>query len=110
VRTLAQLVLERNGYTVYAAANAAEALEYAHRSKAAIDLLLTDVVMPELNGKELYDRLRATVPRLKVLYMSGYTDNVVSHYGILEEGVNFIQKPFTNIGLATKLRDVLDMP
>jgi CheY-like chemotaxis protein len=107
VRTLAQLVLERNGYTVYAAATVAQALEYGHRSHPPIDLLLTDVVMPELNGKELYDRMRASSPQLKVLYMSGYTDNVVSHYGILDDGVNFIQKPFTTIGLATKLREVL---
>jgi two-component system, cell cycle sensor histidine kinase and response regulator CckA len=110
VRTLAQLVLERNGYTVFAAADVGEALAFAHRSRTHIDLLLTDVVMPELNGKELYNRIRERFPRLKVLYMSGYTDNVVSHYGILDDGVNFIQKPFSNIGLATKLREVLDTP
>jgi CheY-like chemotaxis protein len=110
VRTIAQTILERSGYTVLAAANAAEALNRAQRYPGTIDLLLTDVVMPEMNGKDLLNRIREICPQIKVLFMSGYTDNVVSQYGILEKGVNYIQKPFSNNALAQKLRSVLDNP
>jgi len=71
-------------------------------------LLLTDVVMPGMNGKELYDELSGKSPELKVLFMSGYTTNVIAHRGVLDEGVRFIHKPFTVQGLATKVREVLD--
>jgi two-component system, cell cycle sensor histidine kinase and response regulator CckA len=110
VRTIAQMMLERNGYTVLTAANAAEALDIAHQYPETIDLLLTDVVMPEMNGKDLFIHIQKICAQMKVLYMSGYTDNVVSHYGILEDGVNYIQKPFTNHSLATRIRAILDNP
>jgi two-component system, cell cycle sensor histidine kinase and response regulator CckA len=72
------------------------------------NLLITDVVMPEMNGRALAEQLRAARPNIKCLYMSGYTADVIAHRGILEEGVNFIQKPFGSNDLATKVRQVLD--
>jgi YesN/AraC family two-component response regulator len=73
-----------------------------------IHLLITDVVMPEMNGRELAEQLRAIRPNLKCLYMSGYTADAIAHRGILDEGLNFIQKPFGSDELATKVRQVLD--
>ena len=71
-------------------------------------MILTDVVMPGMSGRELAERLQQIHPEAKVLYMSGYTDNAIAHHGILEPGINFIQKPFTVEGLAKKVREVLD--
>jgi len=75
--------------------------------KATIHLLLTDIIMPDMNGKELYQKLIAIHPNSRVLYMSGYTNNVIVHHGILDEGINFIQKPFTVQNLTRKVREVL---
>jgi YesN/AraC family two-component response regulator len=71
-------------------------------------MVLTDVVMPGMNGRQLADQLKHLHPKMKVLYMSGYTDNAVFHHGVLEERVNYIQKPFTIDGLLKKMREVLD--
>lgn len=84
-----------------------EALALAGLEDVSVDLLLTDVVMPELSGKELWEQLRHVRPRLPVLYMSGYTANVIAHHGILQEGINFIQKPFTMDDLARAIRKAL---
>ncbi len=73
-----------------------------------IDLLLTDVIMPDMNGKDLYGILHAQYPHLKVVYMSGYTEDVIAHHGVLEKGVDFIQKPFSARNLMEKVREVLD--
>jgi PAS domain S-box-containing protein len=102
-RTLAAM-LDALGFSVLVATGWREALSLAGRADASVDVLLTDVVMPELSGKELCERLRAARPRLPVLYMSGYTDDVIVHHGILEDGVHFIQKPFTMDDLARAIR------
>ena len=108
VRKLAEKVLRLHGYNVIEAANGEEAQARAKEAAGAIDLLLTDVVMPKMSGRQLYDILAADIPGLTVLYMSGYTDNAIAHHGILDEGTNFIQKPFKPDDLMAKIRAVLD--
>jgi two-component system, cell cycle sensor histidine kinase and response regulator CckA len=110
VRAVLRDVLERHGYTVVEAASGREALQLAGRRPGGIDLLVTDVVMPELSGRDLVRELRAAKPDLKVLYMSGYTDDAVLRQGMLEPGAEFIQKPFRPDDLARRIRDLLDAP
>jgi CheY-like chemotaxis protein len=100
-------MLERLGYTVVAAATPGEAIRLAHEHEGRIDLLMTDVVMPEMNGRQLAANLLAHYPDLKRLFMSGYTANVIAHHGVLDEGVQFIQKPFSMKDLGGKLRETL---
>jgi two-component system cell cycle sensor histidine kinase/response regulator CckA len=107
VRDLAHEILIEHGYTVLKAQNGKDALKVCALHEGAINLLLTDVVMPEMNGKELFSKLRKAYPNMKVIYMSGYTENIISHHGVLDEGVQFIQKPFTVYNLAAKVRDAL---
>jgi PAS domain S-box-containing protein len=107
VRRLAEAILTRRGYTLISAANGAQALAALSTHDNMVDLLLTDVVMPDMNGKELYERTLQQCPDIKVLYMSGYSGNVIAHRGILDAGVRFIQKPFTVQGLAAKVREVM---
>ncbi len=104
---LTTTVLKRMGYTVLATSEPAEAIRLAEQYNGRIDLLMTDVVMPEMNGRDLAERLLALYPGLKRLFMSGYTADVIAHHGVLDEGVNFIQKPFTRNDLGAKLRQVL---
>jgi len=101
------LMLEHQGYTVLPAATPGEAIRLAREHAGEIHLLMTDVVMPEMNGRDLARNLLSLHPTLKRLFMSGYTANVIAHHGVLDEGVNFIQKPFTMQDLATKIRHVL---
>ncbi len=108
VRKLAMTVLEQNGYTVITANNGAEALLALESHDGPVHLLLTDIVMPEMNGRELFNTIVEKYPNLKVLYMSGYTYDVIAHRGVLDEGVAFIQKPFAIHDLAVKIREVLD--
>ena len=108
VRVLAQKVLERAGYRVVVAVGGADALALAERHAGPIHLLLTDVVMPEMNGRELARRLAALRPGVRVLYMSGYADEAVAQHGVLDPDTAFLQKPFTPEGLAKKVRGVLD--
>lgn len=108
VRRLAADILKRQGYQLLVAENGSEALEKLKSHPGTVDLLLTDVVMPDINGKELYARLADQYPGLRVLYMSGYTDDVIAHKGVLDEGIDFIQKPFTIYGLSNKVREVLE--
>ncbi len=110
VRELAQEVLDHQGYTILPAKNGKSALELIAAHDGPVHLLLTDVVMPGMNGKELYREAVAHHPKLKVLYMSGYTDNVIAHRGVLDDNVAFIQKPFTVEAIATKVREVLNKP
>jgi CheY-like chemotaxis protein len=109
VKGLACEILRRNGYTVFEASDGKGALELAEAYEGPIHLLVTDVVMPDMNGKILHQHLSVARPGLKVLYMSGYSENVIAHHGVLDEGVNFVQKPFSFHGLATRVRDVLDL-
>ncbi|MEW6719824.1 MAG: PAS domain S-box protein [Thermodesulfobacteriota bacterium] len=107
VRRLAQAILGRQGYVILAAENSEEALRALASHAGRVDLLLTDVVMPGMNGKELYGKAVEIRPDLKVLFMSGYTNDVIARRGVLEEGVRFVQKPFTVQSLAAKVREVL---
>ena len=104
---MAKTMLERLGYRVIAAATPSEAIRLAEELTGEIDLLMTDVVMPEMNGRELAERLLALRPHLKSLFTSGYTADVIAHHGVLDKGVNFIQKPFLFQDLAFKLRELL---
>ena len=108
VLRLGEAVLKRFGYRVLTARTPGEALALAKRHQDLIHLLVTDVVMPEMNGKQLKNSIAKIKPDLKVLFMSGYTANVIVHRGILEDDVNFLQKPFTVNALAGKVREVLD--
>jgi PAS domain S-box-containing protein len=108
VRALACRGLREQGYTVLEARHGREALEWLAEGRQAIDLVISDVVMPELGGRELGSRLAALQPELPVLYMSGYTGDDVIQRGLLEPGVPFQQKPFTPDGLARKVREMLD--
>lgn len=108
ILTLIRNLLESCGYTVLEARAPSQALEISDRHPGTIDLLLTDVVMPEMNGKDLKERMVQSRPGIKVLFMSGYTSNVILHRGILEKDVHFLQKPFTMDALAGKVRSVLD--
>jgi two-component system, cell cycle sensor histidine kinase and response regulator CckA len=108
VRGLARQILEQEGYSVLEASRGEEALSLCAAYEQPIQLLLTDVVMPEISGKEVGDRLRALHPETKVLFMSGYTDEAIVHHGVLDANVEFIQKPFTPAALARKVRHVID--
>jgi PAS domain S-box-containing protein len=108
LRELTRTVLSAKGYTVVEARNAEEAERLAESNGAKIHLLLTDVIMPGISGRELAKRILARQPSMRVLYMSGYTYNVIAQGGTLERGVSFLQKPFTPSALVEKVRDVLD--
>ena len=101
-------MLENLGYTVLAANSPSEAIRFAREFSGEVNLLMTDVIMPEMNGRDLAKNLHSVYPNLKQLFMSGYTSNVIVHHGVLEDGVYFIQKPFSMQGLAAKLRELLD--
>ncbi len=105
---LARKMLHGLGYTVLAAGTPTEAIALAKQHPDGIQLLVTDVIMPQMNGKELAQRMQSLYPNLKCVFMSGYTANVIAHHGVLDEGVHFIQKPFYKNGLAKIVRRALD--
>ncbi len=96
------------GYTVLVASNPGEAISLAMEQPGDLHLLLTDIIMPEMNGLDLSRRIMSIRPALKTLFMSGYTNNIIAHQGLLDEKTHFIQKPFSLINLATKVRETLD--
>jgi len=108
VRALAARALREHGYTVLEAANGEEALRITQQAGVAIQLLLTDVVMPHIGGRDLAARLKALQPTVKAVFASGYTDDVVVHHGIVDPGVAFLQKPYAPAALVRKVREVLD--
>jgi two-component system, cell cycle sensor histidine kinase and response regulator CckA len=108
LRYLARQFLEKQGYKVIEATDGAAAMQIAVAHEGVIHLLLTDVIMPGMNGRELAQRISEIRPQTKVLYMSGYTENVIGHNGTLDAGVRLLQKPFTLRDLKSKVREVLD--
>jgi two-component system, cell cycle sensor histidine kinase and response regulator CckA len=108
LRMLAQLFLKENGYHVLTAADGAEAQQAASQHPGPIHMLLTDVVMPGINGRVLAERLAPQHPAMKVLYMSGYTDSFIAGHGVLEEGIHLLHKPFTEEVLMRKIRELLN--
>jgi two-component system, cell cycle sensor histidine kinase and response regulator CckA len=107
ILSMTKRMLERQGYTVVAASTPREAIRLATEHPIQVHLLITDVIMPEMNGRDLVKQLVSTFPSLKRLFMSGYTANAIVHHGVLDKGVHFIQKPFTGEELATKVRGAL---
>lgn len=108
ILSLGVMMLENLGYEVLATGSSLDALKIAKEKNGKIDLLLTDVIMPQMNGRELIDRMIESYPKLKYIFMSGYTSNIIAPHGVLKEGIFFIQKPFTLSNLAITIRKVLD--
>jgi two-component system cell cycle sensor histidine kinase/response regulator CckA len=110
ILNLTKRMLEHHGYTVLAAGSPGEAIRLSEEHRDEIDLLMTDVIMPEMNGRALASSLLSANPLVKRLFMSGYTADVIARNGVLEQGVHFIQKPFSTSDVARKVRDALDAP
>jgi two-component system, cell cycle sensor histidine kinase and response regulator CckA len=110
VRAFTRLVLEQLGYSVVEAADGQEALEASATHQGEIHLLLTDVVLPRVSGREVAQRLEPRRPAMRVLFVSGYSENAIVHHGVLEPGLNFLPKPFNPETLARKVRQILDQP
>lgn len=108
VRNLARTALMKYGYAVLAASGPGQAVQLSQAHAGTIDLLLTDVVMPQMNGRRLSELLRVERPAMKVVFMSGYTDDAIVQQGVLDAGVNFLHKPFSPAALGVKVREVLD--
>ena len=107
MRALACRILRDRGYTVLEASNGKAALDIAREYAGEIHLILTDVVMPGMGGKDLVSQLKTARPDIKALYISGYTDNAIVHHGILDSNVNFLQKPFSVKRLMRKVREAI---
>ncbi|MBI3790755.1 MAG: response regulator [Gemmatimonadetes bacterium] len=110
VRRAVTSMLRRAGYALLEAGDGDEALAASAAHRGRIDLVVTDIVMPRMNGRVLAERLRAQRPDLRVIFMSGYTEDIVVHQGVLDSGVDFIQKPVTADVLLPRVRAVLDRP
>ncbi len=110
LRDLTRQFLETRGYTVLVAEHGAAAIDVARRHKGVIHLLLTDIIMPVMNGRELAQRMAGLSPKTRILFMSGYTENAIWRNGMIESSTNFLQKPFTLDALTRKVREVLETP
>ena len=110
MRAILKQILEGQGYHVLSASNGEEALSISLDLTRDIKLMITDVVMPQMSGRELAERVLARRPSLPVLFMSGYTDDAIVRHGLLDEKLNFIQKPFDSATVARKVRELLDSP
>jgi two-component system cell cycle sensor histidine kinase/response regulator CckA len=110
VKNLAERVLTRQGYAVSAFPNGGEALMAIQHTAGPVHLLITDVVLPGINGRVLAEHVRAVRPEIRVLFCSGYTEDVVAHHGVLEVGLEFLGKPYSPLDLAKKVREVIDRP
>ncbi len=110
ILNMASMLLSKQGYSVLQANTPSEAIRLAKENTTGIHLLMTDVVMPEMNGRDLAKDLQTRYPQIKCLFMSGYTADVIAHHGVLDDGVHFIQKPFSLSNMAAKVREVLDKP
>ncbi|MFH2001184.1 MAG: PAS domain S-box protein [Planctomycetota bacterium] len=108
VRSLIVLMLESAGYRVLPTLDGAQALAVAKEMDGPVHLLITDVIMPDMNGKKLADALTEWMPEIKVLFISGYTSNMIAHHGVIDEGVEFLEKPFTRQKLLKRIREILD--
>lgn len=108
IGNLIRLLLKKHGHTILTAKTPEEALEIAEKHAGSIQLLLTDMVMPRMDGKTLFTQIEKINPGIKALFMSGYTSNVIAHHNVIEEGVRFIAKPFNEDSLAQKVREILD--
>ncbi len=108
IRRVAVEVLKALGYQVFEARDGKQAIQLAELYNAPIHLLLTDVIMPQINGRDLAEKIKSLHPETRILFMSGYTDDIISRHGVLEETVNFINKPFTPSVLALKIREILE--
>ena len=108
VRQITREVLELQGYRVLEAVNGKDALDVCKNYESPIDLVMTDVIMPQMGGRELAEKLEPLLPDAKVLYMSGYTDDAIVHHGVLDESMYFLEKPFDPNALVKKVREVLD--
>jgi len=108
VRKLVRAVLQKQGYTILESQDVRHAIELTTNRQGPIDLLLTDVVMPDLSGPELVEQLTRIHPEMKVLYMSGYADSAIVRHGVLPPDADFVQKPFAPEALHSKIREVLD--
>jgi DNA-binding response OmpR family regulator len=110
IRLLARRVLDTRGYVVLEASNGQVALDIARTTRRPIDLLIADVILPNLPGADVAAEVTRLHPGARVLFVSGYTAKAIRHHGVLDAGVSFLEKPFTVAGLAAKVREVLDAP
>jgi two-component system cell cycle sensor histidine kinase/response regulator CckA len=108
ILNMSRLMLEKFGYRVLAASNPGDAIDLANTHDGEIDLLIVDVIMPEMNGRDLAEQVSSLYPEILCLFMSGYSGDVMAHHGMLDKGVNFIEKPFSMQDLAAKVRQVLE--
>jgi len=108
LRKLTSRILERYNYRILQASNGDDALSVSHKYGGPIDLIITDVIMPGMNVREMAEKIQSRRKEARILYMSGYMDNAISHHGVLTPGIDFLQKPYTPEGLARKIREVLD--